>query len=150
MNVFQLRNPQALLLPDVQKIIRDATGSVHFIAPGGFDSVAEDIYKFVVHDNYFLFLGAEDGTFKSLVMGFYPADRLFPYPTITLFYNKGSRALIKETAKVLLDTLQQRGYTSAWAVNATGKSDAAWMRLFGLPGKTTAKVLGSVVEIKVS
>jgi len=123
---------------------------VAFVAPGGFDSIAEDIYKFITHENYFTILGVEAGEFKTVAMGFYPTDKIFPYPTVTLFYSKGSRALLKATGQFLLDTLQQRGYTSAWAVNATGHSNAAWARLFGLPGKTSIKPLGSVMEIKVS
>lgn len=148
--VVQIKNPQALLAPEVELVLRAAVGSVEFAAPAGFDSIALDLYKWVTNDNFFLLIGFEAGVAKSVVMGFFPADRIYPYPTVTLFYSKGSRELLRQTGTALLDLLLSRGYTAAWAVNASGRSNEAWMRLFRIPGKTNIKVLGSVMQLSVA
>lgn len=150
MEVIQLKNPRALMLPPVQALLRRATGSIDFVAPGGFDTIARDVFEFVTNDNYFMLLGQEGGEWKSVVMGFYPSNNMFPYPTVVLLYNEGTPALRKATMRKLLDILVNAGYTSAWAVNGTKHSDAAWSRLFELPGTTKAHKIGSVMEIKVS
>lgn len=144
---IQLKNPRALLAPEVEKVLRSAVAAVEFAAPGGFDSIAADLFRWVSSDNFFILIGFEDGEAKGTVWGFFPADRIFPYPTVTMFYSKGSKELRDALADKLLETLLSRGYTKAWAVNATGRSNAAWQRLFRLPGRTAAKPLGSVMEL---
>lgn len=148
--VVELKNPRALLAPEVEKVLRAGVANVDFAAPGGFDSIALDLYKWVTNDNFFILIGFEAGEAKSAVWGFFPADRIFPYPTITMFYSKGSKELRDKTAASLLDLLLERGYTSAWAVNSSGRSNAAWSRLFRIPGRTEIKVLGSVMQLSVA
>lgn len=150
MEVFQLKNPRALMLPNVQEIIKTAFESISFAAPHGFDSTANDVLKYVIDANFFLILGTENGQFNTMAMGFYPGDMIFPYPTITMFYSRGSKALLQATGRKLVDILGSAGYTTAWAVNATGHKNAAWARLFRLPGTTEIKPLGSVMELKVT
>lgn len=148
--VVQLKNPHALLTDQVIKILKAATESVQFAAPGGFDSIAADLYKWVTNDNFFIMLGFEDGEAKAVTWGFFPADRIFPYPTITMFYSKGSAELRQGMAIRTLELLLSRGYTSAWAVNSSGRSNAAWQRLFRIPGHTKITVLGSVMQLSVA
>jgi hypothetical protein len=145
--VIELHNPKALLAPEVEKVLRAAVEAVPFAAPGGFDTIAADLFRWVQSDNFFILIGFEDGEAKGTVWGFFPADRVFPYPTVTMLYSKGSTELRKALAEKLLETLLSRGYTKAWAVNATGRGNAAWQRLFRLAGKTKADVLGSVMEL---
>lgn len=147
--VIQLKNPRALLAPEVEKILRAATASNAFVAPVGFDSVAADLYQMVTQDNNFILIGFEAGQAKAVTWGFFPANRMFPYPTVTMFYSEGSKALLGLMRERLLDVLLQRGYTTAWAVNITGKSDAAWTKVFEVPGKTKVSVLGSVMQLSL-
>lgn len=149
MEVVQIKNPRALMVPEVMQLLRDATESIHIAAPGGFDSIAVDMYNLVTDDNSFFIIGAEGGHFKSLVLGYFPNSALFPYPTIITFYNKGSPALRRATGAKLLDILLARGYTSAWAVNSSGRSDKAWQHAFEIPGRTKAVPIGTVFELKV-
>lgn len=149
MDVIELKNPKALMVAEIQGLFKRMTEKVSFAAPGGFDSIAPDLFRYVTSDDYFVVLGFEDGAPKSLAMGFFPADNIFPYPTITVVYNEGTPALVKALGAKLLDTLMQRGYSRAWAINASGKPDRAWQRLFRLPGQTQVKRLGSVMEFRV-
>lgn len=147
--VIQLKNPRALLAPEIEKILRAATASDAFVAPVGFDSVAADIFEMVTNENSFILVGFEEGEAKAVTWGFFPASRMFPYPTITMFYSVGSKALLGLMRERLLDVLLERGYTKAWAVNITGKSNAAWQKVFTVPGKTKIEVLGSVMQLSL-
>jgi len=146
--VVEIKNPRALLAPEVDKVLHDAFGSVSLATPNGFTGqVAADLYKWVSNDMFFLLIGFEEGAAKSLVLGFFPSDSIFPYPTITMFYSKGSKELLHATGEKLMDILLSRWSTAAWTVNSSGRSNAAWQRLFRIPGKTKIDVLGSVMQI---
>lgn len=147
--VIQLKNPRALLAPEVEKILRAATASSAFVAPVGFDSVAADLFEMVTNDNNFILIGFENGEAKAVTWGFFPGSRMFPFPTITMFYSEGSKELLRAVREQLLEVLLARGYTKAWAVNITGKSNAAWTKVFEVPGKTKIEVLGSVMQLSL-
>lgn len=147
--IIQLKNPRALLAPEVEKILRHATASSAFVAPAGFDAVAADLFEMVTNDNSFILVGFEHGEAKAVSWGFFPANRMFPYPTITMFYSEGSKELLRDMREQLLDVLLARGYTKAWAVNITGKSNKAWTKVFTVPGKTEIEVLGSVMQLSL-
>lgn len=148
--VIELKNPRALLAPEIEKILRAAVASSAFVAPVGFDSVAGDIWELVTQENYFILVGFEEGQAKAVTWGFFPANRMFPFPTITMFYSEGSKVLLAAMRERLLEVLIARGYTTAWAVNITGKSDAAWTKVFSVPGKTKISVLGSVMQLSLT
>lgn len=148
-SIVQLKNPRALLAPEVEKILRAATASSAFVAPVGFDSIAGDLFELVTNDNYFLLIAFDGAEAKAVTWGFFPANRMFPYPTVQLLYSEGSKAVLVALREKLLDVLVARGYTKAWAVNLTGNSDAAWARVFEVPGKTKIAKLGSVMELSV-
>lgn len=148
MDVIELRNPQALLVPDVMGLLRRATDTGALLAPGGFDTIATDLFDFVTNPNSFMLLGCEEGHFKSLVLGYFPVGALFPYPTIILFYNEGTKKLSNLTKKKLLDTLTSRGYTQMLAVNSEGHSDDVWLRAL-TPAGATSKIIGSLAMFEV-
>lgn len=147
--VVELKNPRALLAPEVEKLLRKASVSTAFVAPAGFDAIASDLFELVTNENSFILIGFEEGEARSVVWGFFPYNKLFPYPTVQMFYSDGSKELLQMMRDRLLEVLLARGYTTAWAVNVTGKSDRAWMKVFETPGKTKIKVLGSVMELSV-
>lgn len=148
MDVIEMRQPRALLIPDVQQLLRRAVESGVFLAPGGFETVAEDIFNFVTDPQQFMLLGAEDGKFRSVVLGYLPVGNLFPYPTVVLFYNEGSRALSRATGKALMDTIVSNGYTRILAVNSSGHEDEVWMR--GItPEGANSYIAGSLAVFEV-
>lgn len=148
MDVITLRNPQALLIPDIQNLLKRAVESGVFLAPAGFDTVAGDIMSFVTDPKQFLILGAEGGQFKSVVMGYLPVGNLFPYPTVVMFYNEGSRKLSKETQDHLMDFIVSNGYTRMLAVNSSGHSDRTWLK--GLtPSGAIGDIVGSLAMFEV-
>lgn len=149
MDVIELRNPQALNAPDLVMMLKRAIDSGALLAPGGFDTVAVDIFDFVTNPNSFMLVGFEAGHFKSLVLGYFPVGQLFPYPTVILFYNEGTKKLCNATKKKLLDTLVARGYTQMLAVNSEGHPDDVWLR--GLtPAGATSRIIGSLGMFEVS
>lgn len=148
MDVIELRNPKALLIPEVQALLKRAVEAGTFLAPGGFDTVAEDVFNMVTDEYQFMLLGAEKGAFKSVVLGHLPVGNLFPYPTIVLFYNEGSRALSRATGVKLMDFIVSHGYTKTLAVNSSGHADDVWMKGI-VPSKATAHIAGSLAVIEV-
>ena len=72
MEVIELRNPKALMVAEIQGLFKRMTERVSFAAPGGFDSIAPDLYRYVTSDGYFVLLGFENGSPKALAMGFFP------------------------------------------------------------------------------
>jgi hypothetical protein len=149
MEVIELRRPKALLIPEIQQLLRRATDRTHMVAPGGFDSIATDIFNFVNDDEQFMLLGAEGGQFKSVVLGYLPVGNMFPYPTVVLFYNEGSRELSKATQARLLDFIVSRGYTRMLAVNTSGHRDDVWLK--GLtPEGAVSDIVGSLAEFEVA
>lgn len=149
MQAIHVKNARALLVPEVEGLIRRATMSISFAAPGGFDSIAQDMWSFVTNDNLFMVMGMENGKHTGLVLGGFPSLAIFPYPTIFLFYNEGSPKMVKTLAQKTLDIMLERGYTKAWAVNSSHGSDKAWQRLFRLNGVTDLVPLGTVFELRV-
>lgn len=149
MQAIHVQNPRALLVPEIEALIRRATTAISFAAPGGFDSIATDMYKFVTMDGLFMVMGVEDGKHVGLVLGGFPTLNIFPYPTIFLFYNEGSPKMVKLLAQKTLDIMLERGYTKAWAVNSSGRPDAVWERLFRLQGVTELVPMGTVYELRV-
>lgn len=147
--VILVRNPHVLFVPEVQEVLKRTLASNAMIAPGGLDSVAEDLFAFTTRPDHFFYLGAEDGKFKAVAMGYLPSGKMFPYPTIVAFYNEGSKALARQLKEQLLDRLLKDGYTKVWAVNGTGRPDEVWLRAFELDNKTRGSVKGSLIELEV-
>lgn len=148
MEVVELKNTRALVVPEVANLFKRAMAKVKFAAPNGFDSVARDIFEFVENDNYFVFIGAEQGHFKALAMGFYPTNNIFPYPTVVLIYNEGTKEMKSLLIRKMVDTMVGMGYTACWAVNASGHSDKAWLKVI-VPDYGEADLVGSVFEFKI-
>lgn len=158
MEVIELRYAPALMLPDLQGLLKRAVESNALMTPHGFDSIAKDIFSFVTEPKNFMLLGIEKGRYRSLMLGFEPNSMMFPYPTVVLIYNEGSKALLDATRKKAMDMLLAKGYTKLMAVNSTKRSartasadkrhDALYKRLMKLPG-VKIDVVGSLVTYEI-
>lgn len=148
MHIIELKRADALLIPDIQQLLKRAVESDTMVAPAGIDSVARDLFNFVTDDMQFMFLGAEDGRMKAVMLGFYPVGNMFPYPTLVLYYNEGSKALSRGMQEFALDTISERGYTRLLAVNTSRWPDGVWLR--GLtPEGAASEIVGSLAVFEV-
>lgn len=148
MDVIELRNPNALRLPALQGLLKRAVESEALLSPDGFDVLAEDIFNFVIRTDQFMLVGSEKGEFRSLVLGYEPGSRMFPYPSVIMFYNEGSRALLRATKTKLLDILVAKGYTKMLGINGSKRHDGAWLRLL-TPKGATSRIVGSMAIFEV-
>lgn len=148
MDVIELRNPNALRLPALQHLLKRAVESEVLLSPDGFDVLAEDIFGFVMNPGQFMLVGSEKGEFRSLVLGYEPGSRMFPYPTVIMFYNEGSRALLTATKEKLLDIIIAKGYTKMLGVNGSKRRDGPWLRLL-TPKGATSRIVGSMAIFEV-
>jgi hypothetical protein len=139
---------RALTNPQLTGLISRALESGALLAPVTLDEAAEDIFEFVLDPDKFMIVGMEHGGPTGLMLGYFSTSALFPYPTIVLLYNEGSRAMARALSKAGLDMINTRGYTKALALNGTGRSDNAWIR-FMAPEGTSGKVLGSMISLEV-
>lgn len=148
MTTLVLRNPQALMKADIQGLLQRCVESGVFLAPAGWNSVAQDIINFVMEPQQFMILGIEAGEFKGCILGYLPHGNLFPYPTVVAIYNEGTRALSKELQAALLEHLLEAGYTRMLAVNTSGHEDVVWLK--GLtPEGATGSIVGSLAMFEV-
>ena len=148
MNIIELRNVRALLIPDLQNLLRRAVESGALISPLSFDDVAGDIVTFVTNENNFMLLGAEEGGFRAVILGQFPTSALFPHPVVILLYNEGSRALSRGMTDYLLDFIADHGYTQCLAVNSSKREDDVWLRAL-TPEGAQAYVHGSLCIFEV-
>ncbi len=146
--VILLRNPRALLVPEVAMLLKRAVEGTEHVAPGGVDTTAKEFFDYTTDESMFLFLGMEDGAPKGLEMGYFPDSALFPLPMVTLIYNEGTKALTKAMLTATVEHISARGYSKFWAMNATGKSDKAWIRAL-TPKGTTGRVIANVIEMAI-
>ncbi len=144
-NVVLLRNPRALLVPDVFGLIKRAVKSVE-LAADGIEGAAQELFDYCTNEDLFMFLGFEDGHAHALLMGYFPASSLFPYPMVSLIYNEGSKKLLRMLVADYGTLMEQRGFSRTWAMNGSGRSDAAWIR--SLLGDTfTGKKIASMMQL---
>lgn len=148
MQAIILRNPNALMVPEVGGLLERALNSTPYMAPRGLADVAGDLIDYVQDPQHFLILGAEKGAFRGVVMMNLPVRRLFPTPQITLMYNEGTRPLLKVMQAKALEIIQQNGYTKAWGVNASGRSDRAWKKVFEFEN-VEVQPLGTFFEFQI-
>ena len=104
-----LRNPRALLIPDVAMLIKHAVEGTEHVAPGGIDTTAQEFFDYTTAEDKFLFLGMEDGAPKGLVMGYFPDSALFPLPMVTLIYNERTKALSKTMQEAVVEHISAHG-----------------------------------------
>ncbi len=146
--IVLLRNPRALLIPDVAMLIKRAVESTEHVAPGGIDTTAKEFFDYTTDEDKFLFLGMENGAPKGLEMGYFPDSALFPFPMVTLIYNEGTKALTKVMLTATVEHITAHGYSKFWAMNATGRSDKTWIRAL-TPKGTTGHVIANVIEMAI-
>lgn len=142
--VVQVRNPVAFQNDKGLAFLAEAMASQPL---ADFEKGQEELFKLISAPNVGVFIGAEKGALKGLVLAVLPTDKLTPIPHVFHFYNKGSAGLRDALVKATVDFFLQEGYTSFWAVNTAGDDDEAYMKLFRKAGK--AKRLGSFLEFKI-
>lgn len=146
---IRLMNPEALNQPEFQAFLRRAVAAVPFAAPGGFESIVKDLFDSIsLTDNYFTIVCAEEEKWVGVIIGFFPANNLFPYPTITLMYNEGTRAAADALKRKALEVLLSKGYTNVWGFNASEHDDKVYERGMGLPELKVTNI-GSVFKFGI-
>ena len=146
LQVARITNPKAMLAADVQALFRAAVAKSP-IAGGDFDAAAGDFVDLVANPKIGVFVGVENGEFRSLCIIGLPTDRLTPYPQVIHFYNRGSKELREAMVETGRRWIIENGYARFWLIQASGHSDKAWRKTFRRAGK--AKTIGSVMEVEI-
>lgn len=148
MQILHVRNPQALANPMLLKLFEDALTAIPDAAPGGVASCAQDIYACIANPDIITLVGVEEGAFTTLCVAVLPNNNIFPYPSIVIGYNVGSRETYRAVKARMLDTLLEKGYTHFRTANTSGHSDAAWEKVSSLDGYTLSQA-GTLYDVKV-
>jgi hypothetical protein len=144
--VVRVQNPGFFQVPEFVGLIDRALA----VAPGiiaPYADAPEEYTKIVINPLFGVFAGVEKGLLKALCIVALPQGKLMPIPQVWVFYNEGSRKLKDLLLKESLAFGVERGYMHFWAINASGRSDAAWNKVFEGAGKP--KKVGSVLEFTI-
>lgn len=144
MTVVRMTNPLAMNGDQVQELFSRAFKDSKMCS---FEGAEEEFLRLVRHASTGVFVGAEKGEFHGLVIVDLPSTRLAPHPTVFHFFNEGSDALRTELIKAAVDFALQAGYTRLWAINATGRPNVAYKKLFEEAGEV--EIIGGFMEIKL-
>lgn len=136
MQTLIVRNPNALLTPAMQTLLKAMVDSNTTFAPLGLSSIAQDLLAFVKREDHFMIVVVEKGVLVAITLLRLPQDNMFPYPTIAMAYNGGTKAASQALSEKALDIVMEAGYTSLWTHNMSGKSDAVFKRNFSTPKGT--------------
>lgn len=143
-NVVRVQNPKILGVKEIQELFTKAFKDNPFTS---FEDAAEDFVALVADPQVGVFIGAEKGEFKGLVIIVLPMNKLAPLPQVYQFHSSGSSALKKALIKAGVDFVVENGYTRFLALNVTSKADEAYGKLFKVAGKS--KKVGSLLEFEI-
>ncbi len=133
MQTLIVRNPNALVTPQMQSLLAAMVDSNEYFAPMGLSSIAEELFEFVSRPDHFMIVVAEKSELVAILLMRLGQDSMFPYPMIVMAHNRGSKAASQALSDKALDIALEAGYTTVWTHNMTGKSDAVFKRSFSTP-----------------
>lgn len=146
MPAIRVVDPRFLLLPQAQDLFRSAYAQDGF-NPRVFDEHPEAFVAMIqdVKTNG-VFVGLDDeNNICALGVVILPTNPLFPIPQAVMFYNDGPQSVADEVLQAGVDFVKAAGYNRGWAINASGKSDAVWARMFKQAGNVSK--VGSIMQI---
>jgi len=144
-NVVRLQNPTVFLAAEVQDLFRKAFAANELVH---FDDNQTAFMELVADPYAGVFVGQEGGKLLGLGIIMLPATALQKKPRVFHFWCEGSAALRRALQNAGLAYMREAGYTSFWAINATGAQAQVYARLYKGMGK--ARELGTVVEFDFS
>ncbi len=144
--IVRLTNPAAFDRPEIQRLFTRAFEHNPF---ANYPESDAELRQAATQEHVAILIGAEKGRLKALAIACLPLSSLTPLPTVYHFYHsrKGSAALRNALVDAVVDFFLQSGYTHFLAINGTGRSDEAYMKLFSRAGE--ASRIGSMLEFKV-
>lgn len=145
MGVIRLKNPVSMEIPTLKDVFTKAFGQ-NAAVPVDIDASMDDFRYMIESDRFGVFLRLDGFDAQGLCVMALPESKIFPYPTCLTFYSEGPKAVTDELIKAGVDFVKANGYTKFWGVNATGKPNAAWMKVFKQAGKE--RIIGSLVEFE--
>lgn len=145
--VANFTNPQALTQEPVLNILREAFPEGGNVAPEGFDAAASDFVRAIQDPNTYLLVGMEKGEFRGVVLMSVPANKIAARPQVIHFFNKGSMKMRDALLEEMTRIIAEEGFATFSAVNASGKSDEAWLKTFKKAGQ--AERIGSLFKFNI-
>jgi len=97
-------------------------------------------------ENVGVFIGAEGPDLKAIAVVFLPMSKLSSSPQVYHFFCTGGAKMRDALVDKVLAFARKNGYNQLWAINGTGKPDAAWAYAFKRAGPPLR--IGSVMEFK--
>lgn len=145
-DVIKITNPKALDLPEVKAFLTRILPEDN-LAVSGPPAMRLATLKIMVEDpSAALFMGIEENKPKVFAIVLVPD---VGNPTlkaqITYFHSEGSSSLRGKSVDTILEFLQSKGHVKVYAINATGRPDSVWARMFQRAG--TSKKVGSIMEL---
>lgn len=145
-SVVQIRNPAGLEIPELEDLFSRGFSKDSLLDA---DGAVEWIKASVSSDDTAVFAAREGGDWVGMmVIDKSQEDDAFSQSAwIPMVYSEGSARVVKEMTKEVRKWVVENGVERVRALNRTGRSDKAHMRMFGKG--MSAEVLGSVIEYRV-
>lgn len=149
MKVQEITDPAVLGNFVVQELLERAFPADSLAVKGGFSGAPEAFVEIIEDAHAALFLGAEDGLLKgAALLHVPPAGSTLSRPQIVHFYNEGSASLRRALASACVEKTRENGHIKLWAINATGRPDSVWSRMFRSFGPS--EKVGAIMEVTLA
>jgi hypothetical protein len=140
MKVIRVTKPQAFQLPEVRSLFREAILG----GPGGIghrnpERVIDKIAGNLASPNLAVFIGLEQGRPLSILSCALPADPETDWPMFDLATHHGSTTLRRAMIAAGIAFFKAAGYNEAIAINFSGHTDNAYIRMGKRIGLKLAK-----------
>lgn len=128
MSVIHLQNPAILKVPFFQEFLQKALEK----SPWGWDErMLPEIERHIQDPSTGVLLAMEHSTPVGISLVLLPTSPLDRMPQVAYLY---SEKATKELIKATVDFIKDKGYNRFQALNYTGNSDKAWMKVMATPG----------------
>ena len=143
--VVRVTNPEAFQVPEVKDLFVRSFKDNPFLDLS--DEKLAEFAVLVLDPRVGVFVAGEKGEMVGLVIVMLPKSKLDKMPHIPHFANFGTGKSRDALINAMLDFMLESGYTRFWGINATGKGDEAYLKVFKLAGKATR--IGSMLEFEI-
>lgn len=142
-HTVQVKNPKAMGFLEFRELIKRA----FVVSPWKDIDVKSEIISLLNNPRMGVFVTDEDHNLVGLSIVSLPTSRLDTCPQVIYLYNEGTLQAKDNLIKSTVDFIHKAGYNHFWAINYTGRSDAAWSKVMK-PDEWDISPIGSIMEFR--
>ena len=142
-NTFLIKNPNAVYFLGFKDLLQRAFA----VSPWKDIDITDEIKSIITNPRMGLLGTKENNQFVGLSIISLPTSKLDTCPQVIYLYNEGTMQAKDNLIKATVDFIHKAGYNRFWAINYSGRSDAAWSKVMK-PEDWDLSPVGSIMEFK--